>query len=497
VADELTTLVFGALMPGVSTHVPEPWVAAAVANGLESVCLFFEAVGSPEQIRTSTSALHALSADLLIAVDEESGEVTRVEASRGSSFLSPLALGAIGDAEVTRASGRLVGRLLRDVGIDWDLAPVADVNVDPRNPVIGVRSFGTDPRLVAEHSVAFIDGLQTMGVPACAKHFPGHGDTHVDSHEELPVVDASRDVLEVRELSPFRSAIATGVASIMTGHLLAPAMDPNTSASLSPQITTSLLREELGFGGVVVTDAVDMGAVSGPGRSWLGGATVAALRAGADLVCLGAEDQEMALATCVEAVHKAVADGRLDVASLRAAATRRDRMRTARMASATDADSDERVVAHAAIRSLTVSGDATLRHSDVDVVRIVADPGYAAGETGWGVTRPLGTAGYDVAEIGVDDVAGVPGDRELVVEVRDVWKSPRLMYQLAELVTNRPDAVIVDVGWPAAPLPEARGWITTRGTGRLSSALAACVLGGTDPVATALSILSTAHLENP
>jgi beta-N-acetylhexosaminidase len=171
-------------------------------------------------------------------------------------------------------------------------------------------------------------------------------------------------------------------------------------------------------------------------------------------------------------------------------------MRQSRQASPTDSPSDERMVAQAAERSLTVSGDATLRGPGVDVVRIVADPGYAAGETGWGVADPLGSAGYDVSEIGVDEAEAGLGVRELVVEVRDVWKSPRLMYELAELVAHRPDAVVVDVGWPAAPLPEARGWITTRGTGRLSSALAACVLGGTDPAAAALSILMTAHLED-
>lgn len=497
-ADELTTLVYGALMPGVSTHTPETWVGDAVANGLESVCLFFEAVGSPEQTRATTRALHAMSPDLLIAIDEEAGEVTRVEAHSGSSFLAPLALGAIGDPDVTRSSGRLVGRLLNDVGIDWDLAPVADVNVDPRNPVIGVRSFGTESRRVAEHVVAFVEGLQSMGVPACAKHFPGHGDTHVDSHEALPALDASRELLENREFSPFRSAISAGVGSIMTGHLLAPALDPNASASLSPHITTALLREELGFAGVVVTDAVDMGAVSGPGRSWLGGAAVAALRAGADLVCLGAEDQELALETCVGAVRQAVIDGKLDVGNLRSAAERRERMRDARTAPVRpdEADADQDVVAAAASRSLTVFGDPGLTSLAVDVVRIVADPGYAAGETGWGVAQPLERAGYDVCEVAFEQLGSTPRERDLVIETRDAWKSPRLMYALADLVARRPDAVVVDVGWPAEPLPEARGWITTRGTGRLSSALAACVLSGADPIPAARSILSSARLES-
>jgi beta-N-acetylhexosaminidase len=334
VTDDLTRLIHGALMPGVSASEPEPWVGEALASGVETVCLFGEAVGSPEITRRTTSALRTLSPDLIISLDEESGDVTRVEALRGSSFLAPLALGAIDDVDVTRASARLVGRLLRDVGVDWTLAPVADVNVDPANPVIGVRSFGSDAAGVAEHAAAFIEGLQAQGVLACAKHFPGHGDTSVDSHEALPVLAVEPETLDERELAPFRAAIAAGVASIMTGHLLVPSLDPQSAASASAAITTGLLREQLGYEGVVITDAIEMAAVSGPDRSGIGPAAVSALLAGADVVCIGAADQEAALGTCVEAIRAAVADGRLGQDVLRAAADRRQRMRASRRASA-------------------------------------------------------------------------------------------------------------------------------------------------------------------
>jgi beta-N-acetylhexosaminidase len=496
VSDELTRLILGALMPGVATAELEPWLVEAVAGGVESVCLFGEAVGSPERTRRTTSALHALSADLLVALDEESGEVTRVQARSGSSFLAPLALGSIDDVEVTRASGRLVGRLLAEVGIDWTLAPVADVNVDPSNPVIGVRSFGADSERAAGHVAAFVDGLQSEGIVACAKHFPGHGDTSVDSHEALPVLDASRAQLDQRELLPFRAAIDVGVASIMTGHLLVPCLDPDAPASLSPAITTGLIRDELGYDGVVITDAIEMGAVAGPGRAGLGRAAVDAILAGADVVCIGAADQEASLAACVGAIRRAVEEGELDGTRLTAAARGRQQLRSARRSSTPlpDPHADVRTVAVAAPASQAVTGDPALASRKVDVVRIAAAAGYAAGETGWGVADHLASSGVDVRCI--DDASDARRDRELVVETRDPWKSADVMSGLVRALELRPDAVVVEFGWPTEPQPRARGWIVTRGASALSSAMAACVLSGADPTPAALSILST-PLEKP
>lgn len=474
----LSRLVWGALMPGVRTPGVEAWVHAALAAGVESVCLFGDAVGSPARVGSTVRALRRSASDLLVATDEEGGEVTRIEAVAGSRFLSARALGVVDDLDVTGAQARLMGRLLRRVGVDWTLAPVADVNVDPRNPVIGVRSYGPDAVRAGEHVAATVTGLQTAGVVATPKHFPGHGDTHVDSHEDLPVLSVEQAALDGRELVPFRAAIASGCASVMTGHLLVRVLDAHAPASLSRPITTGLLRGQLGFDGVVVTDAVEMGAVAGVDRERLAAATVAALAAGADVVCLGAADQERALADSAAAVLAAVRDGVLDVTLLESAAERRRALRQVGSDSAsTQVAADAGLLAEAASRSLTVDGDVRVDRG-VDVLTVAARPGYAAGPTGWRLAPRLRSLGVDVRAV----TEPSPG-RRLVIEVRDAWKDDRLRAMLDDALARRPDAVVVDVGWPTDLGSSAAGQVRTYGTGALSATLAACLLAGVEPVA--------------
>ena len=198
-----------------------------------------------------------------------------------------------------------------------NLAPVADANTNPLNPVIGVRSFGADPELVARHVEAFVAGTQRQGVAACAKHFPGHGDTSVDSHHDLPVVEGDLEAA----LLPFRAAIGAGVRAVMTGHLRVPALD-ELPATLSRRILTGLLREELGFEGLVVTDALEMRAISA-GVGVEEGA-VLALAAGADSLCLGHDLHEAAVGAVVRAIVAAVRAGRLPLERLEEAAARVD-----------------------------------------------------------------------------------------------------------------------------------------------------------------------------
>ena len=218
--------------------------------------------------------------------DEEGGDVTRLEAATGSSYPSHAALGALDDVDATRRVAAAMGRRLRDVGIDVALAPVVDVNADPENPVIGTRSFGATPDLVARHGAAFVRGLQGAGVVACAKHYPGHGSTHTDSHLALPTVADPVEVLLERDLAPFRAAVEAGVRCVMTAHVVFPAYDPvdKVPATLSP-VLLGLLRRELGFGGVVITDALDMKAISATVGH--GEGAVRSLAAGADLLCIG------------------------------------------------------------------------------------------------------------------------------------------------------------------------------------------------------------------
>lgn len=482
---DLSTLAWGALMPGITTHSVQPWVLRALTHGVNTVCLFEGASGSPKATRATVESLRAISSNLLIAVDEEGGEVTRLESRTGSSFLSPRALGVIADTEVTRASGRLIGNMLHNAGVDWTLAPVADVNVDPRNPVIGLRSFGGDANSVAIQVGAFIEGIQSTGIIATPKHFPGHGDTHIDSHESLPTVSANRDLLHQRELLPFRSAIGAGVGSVMTGHLLVTALDADTPASLSRAATTDLLRGELGFKGVVVTDALDMGAVSSPFGQQQQHAAVTALLAGADVVCLGSVDQERATESAANAILKALADETLDPAVLVATAERRAQLitRPREIHEHANVQLDHSLLANAAQRSLLTQGDATLTGPRVDVLRIGALPSF--------VGRHLTGFGLDVQLV---DTVAACSDRDLVIEVRDAWRSADLLQFLADAVRARPEAIIIDVGMPTPGLPMCRGILTTHGVGNLSMALAACHLTRRDPRPYVLAILEGARV---
>ena len=202
---------------------------------------------------------------------------------------------------------------MAQVGVTLDLAPVADVNTNPRNPVIGVRSFGSEPELVSRHVAAYVRGLQSAGVAACAKHFPGHGDTEGDSHLELPT--AAGDLADA--LPPFRAAIGAGVRAIMTAHIRVPELD-DAPATLSRRILQDLLREELGFGGVVVTDALDMKGVATVGTE----CAARALAAGADALCLGAGVGPEPVETAQRAIVEAVRAGRLPKERLAEAAGR-------------------------------------------------------------------------------------------------------------------------------------------------------------------------------
>jgi beta-N-acetylhexosaminidase len=266
-----------------------------------------------------SAALHAVRPSVVVALDEEGGDVTRLEAHVGSSVPGNAALGAADDAALTRRLAHGLGLRLAGAGVDLDLAPCADANTDPANPVIGVRSFGADPALVARHVAAFVEGLQAAGVAACAKHFPGHGATTVDSHLDLPVVDASAPVLRARELVPFRAAIGAGASAVMLGHLRMPAFD-HLPATISRPIATGLLRDELGFGGAVVTDALDMHGIGGPPA--IPANVVRAVAAGADLCCLGSEGTDELIGACIDALVGAVRRGDLDGSRLADAAAR-------------------------------------------------------------------------------------------------------------------------------------------------------------------------------
>ncbi|SCD75877.1 beta-N-acetylhexosaminidase [Streptomyces sp. SolWspMP-sol7th] len=200
--DTLTRDALAVLQPGFAGTTAPDWLLRRIGEGLASVGLFGRNVAGDGQLTALTAQLRAEREDILVAIDEEGGDVTRLDVNTGSFIPGNLALGTVDDPELTRSVAAELGRRLAACGVRFNWAPSADVNSDPDNPVIGVRSFGADPALVARHTAAYVEGLQSAGVIACVKHFPGHGDTNVDSHLALPRIDASAEVLRARELAP-------------------------------------------------------------------------------------------------------------------------------------------------------------------------------------------------------------------------------------------------------------------------------------------------------
>jgi len=272
------------------------------------VILFGRNVDSPEQVADLVRELQSVARDashslpLMVAVDQEGGRVSRLP--EPWTIWPPMrAVGRVGSEEVARKVGAGLAAELSACGIRWDMAPDVDVDTNPKNPVIGDRSFGEDPALVGRLGAAVVRGLQEGGVAACAKHFPGHGDTDVDSHLELPTVDHPRSRLDEVELPPFRAAIEARVASIMTAHVLVRDLDDSVPATLSPRVVGGLLRKDMKYDGVIVSDDLEMKAVA---AQWgVGPAAVKAAQAGCDIlpVCATTEAQVEAIESVIRALE--------------------------------------------------------------------------------------------------------------------------------------------------------------------------------------------------
>ncbi len=299
-----------------------------VFSGLAGAVLFKRNITSREQIRALVDGLQSAIAPgappLLVAIDEEGGTVSR-SGGIGTWMPSAMLLGAAGDPRLTESAYAATGEELAALGVTLDFAPVADVNTNPRNPVIGVRSFGERPAQVGAHVGAAIRGLHASGIAAAAKHFPGHGDASVDSHFDLPTVEKTLDDLRAVDLVPFESAIAAGADMMMTAHIWFPALDlERLPATLSPTVIRGLLRRELGYDGVVCTDCLQMRAIAdsfGPGD-----AAVRAVAAGADIVLFSHPLD--AAREARQALESAVLDGTLDAAAVEKSLERVERIRS-------------------------------------------------------------------------------------------------------------------------------------------------------------------------
>ncbi|MET3986025.1 glycoside hydrolase family 3 protein [Streptomyces sp. PvR034] len=487
--DTITRDALAVLQPGFEGTTAPAWVLRLVGEGLASVGLFGRNIVSAEQLSALTAQLRAERDDVLVAIDEEGGDVTRLEVRGGSSFPGNLALGAVDDTGLTRDVARELGRRLAECGVNLNWAPSADVNSNPDNPVIGVRSFGAETELAARHTAAYVEGLQAAGVAACTKHFPGHGDTNVDSHHAMPRIDADLDTLYARELVPFKAAIAAGTKAVMSAHILVPALDPTRPATLSPQILTGLLRKELGYEGLIITDGMEMQAIAATYGIERG--TVLAIAAGADAICVGGGlCDEATVLGLRDALVEAVREGALPqerladaAARVRALAAWTRQVREAGAPGAQQEGSAPGIGLAAARRALRVSGTRSPVTAPY-VATLAPAPNMAVGdETPWGVAAALAELLPDTAsgEFGqdapVEEILAAAGARTVVAVVRDAHRHGWMATALDALVAARPDTVVVEMGLPRA---RARGalYIETHGASRVCGQAAAEVIAG-------------------
>lgn len=323
-------------------------------NGIRGVCLFRGNMTDSAQLSRLTADLRAvMGPNALIAIDQEGGAVVR------STWVpappAAMGLGAADDTDLAYRTGAAVARAAKSLGFNWNFAPVLDLNNNPHNPVIAERSFGAEPKRAVELAMAWMAGSHAEGVACCVKHFPGHGDTHVDSHRDLPTVDKALPELDVLELAPFRAAAPVAPA-MMTAHIVYPAIDAENPATMSPAILDGILRKQWGYKGVIITDGMDMHAIAG--RYGVGNAAVRALLAGADMVmALGTTDTQN---ETLDAIAAALADGSLAQAAVDERLARLDALAQAypcQQRSYKEDAADRAIMAEGWRRSLTARGN--------------------------------------------------------------------------------------------------------------------------------------------
>jgi beta-N-acetylhexosaminidase len=415
------------VLPSFPGSDPPDWIRRFLADGGRGIVLFAYNV---DDLPVLAASLRAEREDVLLAVDEEGGDVTRLEWREGSSYPSAAALGALDEPALTEEVAAAIAADLAAAGVNWNFAPVADVNV-PANPVIGVRSFGSDPSLVARHVAAAVRGFQRVGVAACAKHFPGHGSTVEDSHLSLPALVGPIEA----GLEPFRAAIAAGVASIMTAHIKVNA----DAATLDRSVLHDLLRRELGFDGAIVADALEMKGVSA--RHGLAEAAVLAVEAGSDALIVGHDVGPEDTLRIVAALDKRVPPERLEEAGARVAAL-------AAFARPRPAEVDRDAALGAAERAVRVDGDISFA-AQPSIVELRPLANIAAGEAEHGLAPRVVREGEPIP------------DADVYV-VRDVHRHPWME------AVDRPGAVVVEIGLPVWRPRAARGYVSSLGGGRAS-----------------------------
>ncbi|HEV7707954.1 MAG TPA: glycoside hydrolase family 3 N-terminal domain-containing protein [Asanoa sp.] len=474
----LRRLALRTLLAAFPGSTPPPWALDLAAEGLAGYTLFGFNIVDRAQVAASAAALRAANPRVIVAIDEEGGDVTRLAHRTGSPYPGNAALGALDDVEVTRAVYRAIGAELAAVGVNVDLAPTVDVNTADDNPIIGTRSFGADPARVAAHTGAAVEGLQETRVAACAKHFPGHGATVADSHLELPTVDAPMAVLRERDLPPFAAAVAAGAQAVMTAHIRVPELTGDLPATFSRAALHDLLRGELGFAGALITDALEM-----KGAAVVAGGTAQAaplaLAAGADLLCIGADvDADLVEESAAEIVA-AIQQGRLSLARVEEAAER-----TAALAAWTSPGeptepAPENLGYDAALRAVRVEGDPVVGGVPF-VIELAATSSIAEGRVPWGLAEHVDgaeTIRAVAATTSADEVLARAGGRPIVVVARHAHRLANAT-ELIEALAAKHQVTVVEMGWPSSWRPAGvRAFVTTYGASHANGRAAAVVLG--------------------
>jgi beta-N-acetylhexosaminidase len=479
----LGALADAILIPPFPGTTAPPWVLEALSRGLAGVTLFgANVVGDTAAL---TAALRAAAPiEPVIAIDEEGGDVTRLAYTSGSPYPGNAALGAVDDVSLTRSVYAAIGADLARLGINTNLAPDADVLDLSGSAVVGTRSFGSETSVVARHVAAATAGLQSAGVAACAKHFPGHGSTLDDSHLSLATISGTMAEIRVRDLPPFVAAIAAGSLAIMPGHLLVPELTGSLPATLSPAAVNGLLRGELGFSGVVISDALEMKAASAV--FGIPEAAVLAVIAGVDLLCLGRQTDEAMYHAVRAAIADAVTSKRLRGDRLEEAVARVADLR-ARLAAwpAASASASGDVLSSAgddvglvaARRALRRSGPVPSTLVDPLIVEVEPEESIAAGRFTWGfepwaAVKRVDPAAGDGAAAG--SILAASARRPLVLAVRD---ARTVLSLVGEVLAARPDAVIIEMGVPAWTPPRGTAYLATYGASRVCAQAAAEALG--------------------
>jgi beta-N-acetylhexosaminidase len=483
----LRGLALGTLLPAFPGSRLPDWALRLIGQGLGGFALFGDNIEGPDQVAALTARLHAIRPDVIIATDEEGGDVTRLCYAHGSPYPGNAALGVVDDVDLTLAIYRAIGEELAAAGITMDMAPAVDVNSIDDNPAIGTRSFGAEPQRVAAHAAAAVIGLQDAGVAACAKHFPGHGATAMDSHLGLPIVDASEDLLRQRELPPFRAAIEAGVRAVMTAHIRVPLLTGDLPATFSPNVLIGLLRKELGFAGAIVSDALEMQGASG--TIGIPEAAVRALLAGNDLLCFGGElakptgshaEAEALVEATATAIVEAVRAGRLTAERLDQAAAR-----NAALAGSAGAGRingyDTELGLTAARRALRIEGNLPASFAGSVLVQLEPSSTVAVGDVPWGLS-PHVPGVQTVRMTGADTdlvsaIAAEAAGRPIIIVSRDTHRHPWARSLVELLSTRHPAVILVEMGWPGSWRPVgAVAYVASYGAARANARAVAEVL---------------------